>query len=108
MGMIPARLTSPTVGLMPANPLDDDGQTMEPSVSVPIPTAPRFAEIPAPVPELDPQGLRSSAWGFFGRPPRPLQPLVEWFERMFAHSLRFVLPRITTPAARSLRATMES
>ena len=30
-------------------------------------------------------------------PPRPLQPLVECVERKFAHSLRFVLPRITAP-----------
>jgi hypothetical protein len=60
IGIIPARLTSPTVGLIPAKPFDDDGQTIEPSVSVPIPIAARFAEIPAPVPELDPQGLRSS------------------------------------------------
>jgi hypothetical protein len=29
------------------------------------------------VPELDPQGLRSSAYGFFVNPPRPLHPLVE-------------------------------
>src|SRR6202167_5226351 len=99
--MIPARLTNPTVGLMPTNPFDDDGQTIEPSVSVPMPAAARFAEIPAPVPELDPQALRSSAYGFFVKPPRPLHPLTEWLERMFAHSLRFVLPRITAPAARS-------
>src|SRR5580658_5291461 len=106
--MMPARLTRPTVGLIPASPFDDDGQTIDPSVSVPIPAAARFAEMPAPVPELDPHGLRSSAYGFFVSPPRPLHPLVEWLERMFAHSLRLVLPRITAPAARSLRATKES
>src|SRR5215471_14991157 len=106
--MIPARLTSPTVGLIPANPFADDGQTIDPSVSVPIPTAARFAEMPAPVPELDPHGFRSNAYGFLVNPPRPLHPLVEWLERMFAHSLRFVLPRITAPAARSRCATNES
>src|SRR6266567_8696170 len=105
---MPLRLTNPTVGLIPASPFDDDGQTMDPSVSVPMPTAARFAEIPAPVPELDPHGLRSSAYGFFVRPPRPLHPLVEWLERMFAHSLRLVLPSITAPATRSLCATKES
>src|SRR5208283_1468369 len=105
---MPPRLTSPTVGLMPASPFDDDGQTMEPSVSVPMPTAARFAEIPAPVPELEPQGLRSSAYGFRVSPPRPLHPLVEWLERMLAHSLKLVLPRITAPAARSFCATNES
>src|ERR1700722_11048370 len=106
--MMPLRLTSPTVGLIPTKPFADDGQTIEPSVSVPIPTAQRLAEMPAPVPELDPQGLRSSAYGFRVRPPRPLHPLVEWLDRMLAHSLRLVLPRITAPAARSFCATKES
>src|ERR1700754_783128 len=93
IGMIPVRLTSPTVGLMPAIPHVDAGHTIAPSVSVPSAAAARFAETAAPDPELDPHGLRSSAYGFFVCPPRPLQPLVEWFERMFAHSLKFVLPR---------------
>src|SRR5215472_1344637 len=106
--IIPLRLTNPTVGLIPASPFDEHGQTIEPSVSVPMPAAPRFAEIPAPVPELDPQGLRSSEYGFFVSPPRPLHPLVEWLDRMFAHSLRLVLPRITAPDARSFAATNES
>src|SRR5205085_9984583 len=34
-------------------------------------------------------------------PPTGLEPEIEWLERIFAHSLRFVLPRITAPAARS-------
>ena len=38
----------------------------------------------------------------------PDQPLVEWNERKFAHSLRFVLPRITAPASRNFLATVES
>src|SRR3974390_1353024 len=101
MGMMPLRLTNPTVGLIPASPFDEEGQTIEPSVSVPMPAVARFAEIPAPVPELDPQGLRASAYGFLVSPPRPLHPLVEWLDRMFAHSLRLVLPRITAPAMRN-------
>ena len=60
MGMIPARLTRPSVGLMPTMPLADDGQTIEPSVSVPMASAQRFAATAAAEPELDPQGLRSS------------------------------------------------
>src|SRR5215469_3723447 len=107
MGIMPLRLTRPTVGLIPARPFADEGQTIEPSVSVPMPTAARFAEMPAPVPELDPDGFRSSAYGFFVRPPRPLQPLVECVDRKFAHSLRLVLPRMTTPAARR-RSTMNA
>src|SRR6267378_7220026 len=91
--MMPAPSMSPSVGFT---------QTIDPSVSVPMPTAARLAAIAAPVPELEPHGLRSSAYGFAHCPPRALQPLDDWVERMFAHSERFVLPRITAPAARSL------
>src|ERR1700690_3413342 len=106
--MMPARLMRPSVGLMPTSPLAEDGQTTEPSVSVPIPTAHRLAETATPVPELDPQGFRSSAYGLLVWPPRPLHPLLEWLERMFAHSLKLVLPRIIAPASRSFCATKES
>src|SRR5512139_732063 len=98
IGMMPARLTSPTVGLMPTSPLAFDGQVIDPSVSVPTAIAHRLAAAAAPEPELEPQALRSSTYGLRVRPPRPLQPLVERVERKFAHSLRFVLPRITAPA----------
>src|SRR5436190_476345 len=105
---MPAPPRRPSVGLIPTRPLADDGQTTEPSVSVPTPTAARFEEIAAPVPELDPHGFRSSTYGFFVWPPRPLHPLVECVERKFAHSLRFVFPMITAPASRSFAATLES
>src|ERR1700720_3630462 len=104
---MPLRLRRPSVGLIPTRPLLFDGETMEPSVSVPTPAAARLAAMAAPEPELDPDGLRSSAYGFFVSPPRPLQPLVECVERKFAHSLRFVLPRITAPASRR-RLTMNA
>src|SRR5580658_4401073 len=106
--MMPPRLTKPTVGLMPAIPFDDEGQTIDPAVSVPMAAAHRCADTPAPEPELEPQGLRSSAYGFVVRPPRPLHPLVEWLERILAHSLGFDLARISAPAARSFCATYES
>src|SRR5260370_41678824 len=61
IGTTPARLTRPTVGLMPTTPFSLAGQTMLPSVSVPIETAAKFAEAAAPDPELDPHGLRSIA-----------------------------------------------
>src|SRR3954451_14958989 len=105
--MMPARLMRPSVGLIPTNPDADDGQTTDPSVSVPTPTVARFAAIADPVPELDPQALRSSTYGFFVSPPRPLQPLVECVERKFAHSLSLVFPRITAPASRR-RETMNA
>ena len=60
IGMMPVRLTSPTVGFKPTRPFTDAGQMMLPSVSVPTPMAPRLAAIAVPVPELDPHGLRSS------------------------------------------------
>src|SRR6185369_12971332 len=108
MGTMPARLINPSVGLMPTSELAFDGQTTEPSVSVPTPIAARLAAIAAPVPELEPQGLRSSTYGFFVWPPRPLQPLLEWLERKLAHSLRLVFPMITAPASRNFFATKES
>ena len=61
IGMMPARLTSPTVGLIPTMPLFVDGQTIEPSVSVPTASGARLAETATPEPELEPHGLRSSA-----------------------------------------------
>src|SRR5439155_13470918 len=105
IGIMPARLTRPSVGLMPTSPFAEDGQTTDPSVSVPIAAAHRLAATAPPEPELEPHGLRSSAYGFFVRPPRPLHPLLEWLERRFAHSLRLVLPKMTAPASRSFCAT---
>ncbi len=61
IGITPARLVSPTVGLMPTTPQSEDGQTIEPSVSVPRAAAQRLAATAAAEPELEPQGLRSSA-----------------------------------------------
>src|SRR5690349_19907179 len=95
IGMMPTRLTSPTVGLRPTSPLTADGHAMLPSVSVPTPIAARLAAIAAPVPALEPHGLRSSTYGLRVCPPRELQPDDEFGDRMLAHSLRLVLPRIT-------------
>src|SRR5438132_10724100 len=108
MGTIPVCGIRPNVGLIPTTPQAEDGQTTEPSVSVPMPAAARFAAIAAPVPLLEPHGLRSSTYGLRVWPPRPLQPLVECVDRKFAHSLRFVLPMITAPASRSRCPTNES
>ncbi len=57
--MIPARLTSPTVGLIPTMPQREPGEVMEPSVSVPTATAQRLAATPHPEPLLEPEGVRS-------------------------------------------------
>src|SRR6266852_3965769 len=108
IGMIPERETRPTVGLIPTSPLALLGQTIEPSVSVPTATTARSAAIAAPDPELEPQGLRLSAYGLCVCPPRPLQPLEERVERKLAHSLRLVLPSRSAPASRSLRTIKAS
>src|SRR5262249_2231064 len=108
MGTIPARLVRPTVGLIPTIPFADEGQTIDSSVSVPMAAAHKFADTAAPEPELEPHALRSSEYGLRTSPPRPLHPLVECDERMFAHSLRFVLPRITAPDWRKRCAINES
>src|SRR5476649_547577 len=106
--MTPARLTSPTVGLMPTSPAAAAGDVTDPSVSVPTATEQKFAAAAVPEPELEPDGVRSSAYGLRVCPPRPLHPLDECVDRKFAHSLRFVLPRMTAPAARNRSATNES
>src|SRR5881394_4677637 len=81
---------------------------MLPSVSLPNETVVKLAEAAAPEPALEPHGLRSSEYGLLHCPPRPDQPLVDSNERKFAHSERFVLPRITAPPARRFAATVES
>src|SRR5439155_23855970 len=70
IGMMPARLTSPTVGLIPTRLHTADGHRIDPSVSVPIATVHRLAAVAAPEPDDDPHGLRSSEYGFFVWPPR--------------------------------------
>src|ERR1700741_3513062 len=77
MGTTPARLVSPTVGLMPTTPLALAGETMLPSVLVPRETAVKLADTAAPEPALEPQGLRSMPYGLLVCPPRPDQPLID-------------------------------
>src|SRR5213079_1557987 len=108
MGTTPARLVTPTVGLMPTTALTFAGHTMLPSVSVPTEIAAKFAAAAAAEPELEPQALRSVEYGLWVSPPRPDHPLVEKNERKLAHSERFVLPRMTAPAVRRFAATVES
>src|SRR5687768_16448621 len=98
------RLTRPTVGLKPTMPLTAAGQVIDPSVSVPIAAGTMPAATATALPELEPQGLRSSAWGLRTWPPIALQPEIESEERILAHSDRLALPTITAPAPRS-RAT---
>ena len=52
--MIPALLTSPTVGFIPSIPLTEEGQLTEPLVSVPIATSTNPVATTTPEPELEP------------------------------------------------------
>src|SRR5688572_15130083 len=103
-GISPARLRSPTVGLMPTMLFALDGQAIEPSVSTPIAATARLDAIDDAAPELEPHAVRSSTYGLRLKPPRALQPLVERVDLTLDHSLRFVLPRMIAPASRSLAA----
>src|SRR5436309_14033208 len=105
--MTPDRLTRPSVGLIPTMPQHVAGETIEPSVSVPIATAQRLAATATPEPELDPDGVRSRAYAPPHCPPPPPQPLDARVARKSAHSQRFALPTSPTPTARS-RATRQA
>ena len=63
IGMRPSWETSPTVGLSPTIAFPADGQTIEPSVSVPIATAHRLAAAATADPELDPHGSAPRSYG---------------------------------------------
>src|ERR1041385_6551348 len=104
MGTMSVRLTRPTVGFSPTTPLIDAGQVIEPSVSVPIAIRTIPAATAAALPLELPHAFRSSAQGLCVCPPIALHPLIECDDRILAHSLRFVLPRMTAPAERN-RAT---
>jgi hypothetical protein len=56
-GTTPDRLVRPSVGLIPTMPQVADGQTIDPSVSVPSVPAARLAAAAMPDPELEPHGL---------------------------------------------------
>jgi len=60
-GMIPVRLARPCVPRTPTKLLCEAGMRIDPQVSLPMPTAAKLAAIAAPVPPLEPPGLRSNA-----------------------------------------------
>src|SRR5215472_15299012 len=74
-GITPARLISPWVGRIPTQLFAEAGHTIDPPVSDPTVIADILAAAAAAEPELDPCGLRSSAYGHRVCPPRPLHPL---------------------------------
>src|SRR5262249_12398244 len=89
---------SPWVGRRPTRLLCAAGYRMDPHVSDPMPAAAKLAATAAPVPPLDPPGLRVGSYGLRVCPPSELMVVMPR-----ANSWGFVLPRMTTPASRSLR-----
>ena len=73
-----------------------DGIRIEPQVSLPMPAAAKLAATAAPVPPLDPPGLRVGSYGLRVWPPSELIVVMP-----AASSCRFVLPMMTAPASRS-------
>src|SRR5580704_16738749 len=69
-GEKPARLISPVVTRKPKRLLNEAGILMDPPVSSPIPTSPKFAATPAAVPALEPPGSRAGSYGFLVWPVR--------------------------------------
>src|SRR4051812_19257682 len=77
IGTTPSVGTSPTVGFSPTTPQQAAGEVIEPLVSVPTANAANRAATAAPLPELDPEAVRFSAYGLRVSPPWALQPEVE-------------------------------
>mgnify|MGYP003703173739 CR=1 FL=1 len=65
IGTTPALLVNPTVGLIPTTEFNDDGQSMDPSVSVPSVTAAMFAAAAMADPVLEPHGAADRTYGFY-------------------------------------------
>jgi hypothetical protein len=59
MGTTPRPLISPNVGLSPTKPFNEEGERIEPLVSVPTAAAQKLAAAATADPALDPEGLRS-------------------------------------------------
>ena len=77
IGIIPDRLTKPTVGLIPTTPFTEAGHEIEPFVSVPIATETNPAATATADPELDPQGFLFLPYGFLVCPSMLDQPLTD-------------------------------
>jgi hypothetical protein len=70
----PYRLTRPNVGRNPVTPLREEGETMEPRVSVPTANPTNPAAVAAPGPADDPLDPSPVFQGFRVRPPNHRSP----------------------------------
>src|SRR6266436_2472737 len=99
----PKRLTRPYVGLKPVTPQVEDGETIDPSVSVPIenPTKPADVAEAGPADEpLEPVWSSSGAHGLRVTPPNHFGPWASAPIESFATR--------TAPASRKRSTTVES
>src|SRR3954467_11833318 len=102
--MAPWRLTRPYVGRSPLIPLNEDGQTIEPQVSVPIAKAASPAETIAPEPDDEPQVQQPSFQGFFAAP--LMEAEAKRYPMPPASSIMAALPSSTAPACSSFLITV--
>src|SRR5262245_38965306 len=102
-GIIPAGLTSPRVGRTPTRLLAEAGDRIDWPVSEPVPSTPKLAAIAAPVPPLEPPGVRDKSYGFRVWPPSELTVVP-----LHASSIRLALAITIAPASRSRLTTKPS
>ena len=74
-------LLRPLVGRSPNRLLWDEGMRIDPQVSDPQPNAAKLDATAAPVPPLDPPGLRPRSYGFSVCPPNALMVVMWWRSR---------------------------
>src|SRR4029079_7565688 len=95
-GTIPVMLERPFVGLRPNRLCTADGIRIEPQVSDPHAIAAKLAATAAPLPPLEPPGLRSGLYGLHVWPPMELIVVMP-----LASSCMFDFAMMTAPASRS-------
>src|SRR5262249_30223933 len=99
----PYRDTPPYVGFTPTVPVTAARCRIDPPVSVPIASGASYAATAAAEPPPDPPGIRCRSHGLCDGPYAECS-----VDEPIANSSMFVLPRMTTPASLSRRATVES
>src|SRR6185503_2460934 len=100
---MPSRLTRPRVGRRPTRLCAEAGDRIDCPVSLPVARTAKLAAMAAPVPPLDPPGVRVRSYGFLVWPPSELTVVPP-----LASSVRFDLARISAPAWRRRVTTKAS
>ena len=87
---MPSRLIRPWSGRKPTRFSAEAGDRIDCPVSLPVPSTAKLAAIAAPVPPLEPPGVRVRSYGFSVCPPSELTVVP-----VSASSVRFALPMIS-------------